>query len=95
MPAGVGEDVPTWDGDPSSFEQFVTSCRWLEASLKDTEKKLAAPKIWQRLGGSAKSVVRHLDPSEFGSTEGLWTFCGRALFNVFQTLSNGLSVGPA
>ena len=72
MPAGGGgEDVPTWDGDPSSFEQFVTSCKWFEASLKDTEKKLAAPKIWQRLSGSAKSVVRHLDPTEFGSAEGL------------------------
>ena len=43
----------------------------LEASLKDTEKKLAAPKIWQRLSGSAKSVVRHLDPTEFGRENGL------------------------
>ena len=71
MPSDAGGDVPTWDGDPSSFESFATSCKWFEASLKDNEKKLAAPKIWQRLSGSAKSVVRHLDPSEFGATNGL------------------------
>ena len=70
MPAGV-EETPNWDGDPSSFESFVTSCKWFEASLKDNEKKLAAPRIWQKLSGSAKSVVRHLDPNEFGSTDGL------------------------
>ena len=64
-------DVPTWSSDPSDFESFVTSCRWYEASLKDTEKKLAAPKIWQRPSGSAKSVVRHLDPTEFGRENGL------------------------
>ena len=48
-----------WDGDPSSFEAFATSCKWFECALKDSEKKLAAPKIWQRLSGAAKSVVRH------------------------------------
>ena len=60
-----------WDGDPSSFEAFATSCKWFECSLKDSEKKLAAPKIWQRLAGAAKSVVRHLDPKDFSSDTGL------------------------
>ena len=43
----------------------------LNGALKDSEKKLAAPKIWQRLSGSAKSVVRHLDPKDFSSDTGL------------------------
>ena len=68
MPA---EDVPAWDGDPSSFEAFATSCRWFECSLKETERKLAAPRIWQKLQGAAKSVVRHLDPKDFSSDTGL------------------------
>lgn len=68
---GDASEVPTWDGDPSSFESFVTSCRWFEAALKNNEKKLAAPRIWQRLAGSAKSVVRHLDPGNFSGERGL------------------------
>ena len=68
MPA---EEVPSWDGDPSGFEAFATSCRWYEASLKDNERKLAAPRIWQRLAGAAKSVVCHLDPKDFGTEAGL------------------------
>ena len=63
------DEVPTWDGDPAGFEGFATSCRWYEASLKDSERKLAAPRVWQKLGGAAKSVVRHLDPASF-TTEG-------------------------
>ena len=40
-------------------------------SLKDSERKLAASRVWQRLSGAAKSVVRHLDPSEFDTSSGL------------------------
>ena len=58
------EDIPAWDGDPASFENFATSCRRYERSLKDREKKLAAPRIWQRLAGAAKSVVKRLDPKD-------------------------------
>ena len=63
--------VPTWNGDPSSFEAFATSCRWYECSLKDTERKLAASRVWQRLQGAAKSVVKHLNPDDFDSGAGL------------------------
>ena len=69
MPA---EDViPTWDGDPGSFEGFCTSCMWYSHSLKDNEKKSAAPRVWQRLTGAAKSVVKHLDPKLFSGDDGL------------------------
>eukprot|EP00438_Fugacium_kawagutii_P018226 Skav218341 [mRNA] locus=scaffold755:624672:632918:- [translate_table: standard] len=65
------EIIPTWDGDPSTFEAFATNCRWYEMGLKETERKLAAPRIWQRLQGAAKSVVRHLEPKDFDSASGL------------------------
>ncbi|CAK9031652.1 Uncharacterized protein SCF082_LOCUS19728 [Durusdinium trenchii] len=63
--------VPTWSGDPSEFESFVIACRWFEKSLKPSERTQAAPKIWARLTGPAKAVVKHLDPDEFASDEGL------------------------
>ena len=63
--------VPTWNGDPASFESFVTACEWYSTGLKDAERKLAASRIWQRLTGAAKSVVKHLNPSDFDSPAGL------------------------
>ena len=65
------EEIPSWDGDPASFEAFATSCKWFEYSLKDAEKKLAAPRVWQKLSGVAKSVVRHLEPKDFSSENGV------------------------
>ena len=65
------DTVPTWNGDPSSFEAFATSCRWYERSLKDSERKLAASRVWQRLQSAAKSVVKHLNPDDFDSSAGL------------------------
>lgn len=63
--------VPTWDGDPTTFETFSTASRWYERSLKENERKLAASRIWQKLTGAAKSVVRHLDPGDFDDSNGL------------------------
>ena len=65
------DGVPIWDGDPASFETFCTSCRWYAHGLKESERKLAAPRVWQKLHGAAKSVVRHLDPKEFDRDGGL------------------------
>ena len=39
--------------------------------LKPTERSLAASRVWQRLDGAAKSVVRHLAPNDFDSATGL------------------------
>ena len=64
-------DVPTWDGNASTFDSFVVSCKWFRKSLKESEQKQAASKVWQRLTGVAKSVVRHLDPDKFEDAEGL------------------------
>ena len=58
-------DIPVWDGDPNSFERFATACRWYAYGLKQSERPLAAPRVWNRLSGSAKSVVRNLDPEEY------------------------------
>ena len=71
-PLALGDNtVPTWDGDPTTFETFSTASRWYERSLKENERKLAASRIWQKLTGAAKSVVRHLDPEDFDDSNGL------------------------
>ena len=58
-------DVPTWDGDPGTFQTFEVACQWYEKTLKDTERRGAAARVWSRLTGLAKSVVKHLSPDEF------------------------------
>ena len=68
---GKDNEVPSWDGNPSTFERFATECRWFQHSLKPSAKSLAAPRVWQRLVGSAKTVVRNLDPSVYSTNSGL------------------------
>ena len=63
--------IPTWAGDPIDFEGFVQFCKWYERSLKPTERGQAAARVWSRLQGAAKSVVRRLDPDEFSGDDGL------------------------
>ena len=66
-----GHEVPCWSGDPTEFETFATACRWFEKSLKDNERKSAASRVWARLQGPAKAVVRHLDPDQYEGSDGL------------------------
>ena len=46
-------DLSVWDGDPSSYENVTTSCKWFGCSLKESDRRLAAPRIWQKLEGAA------------------------------------------
>jgi len=80
------ETVPTWNGEPSSFEAFATSCQWYVRGLKETERRLAASRVWQRLSGAAKSVVRHLDPVEFDKEGGLDKLLGILRASPLQQL---------
>ena len=54
------ESVPTWSGDPTEFET-ITACRWYVKSLKESERKQAASRVWAKLKGPAKAAVKHLD----------------------------------
>ena len=40
-------------------------------SLKDSERKQAAFRVWAKLQGPAKAVVKHLNPDDYESEEGL------------------------
>ena len=67
----MNDAVPTWNGDPGTFQTFELACQWYEKTLKDTERRGAAARVWSRLTGPAKSVVKHLAPDDFDSTSGL------------------------
>ena len=79
-------EVPSWNGDASSFEAFATACRWYQKSLKSNEQHLAAPRIWQRLTGPAKSVVKHLPPEDFEDARGLGRLLDVLRASPLQTL---------
>ena len=81
--ANYGDTVPTWDGDAAQFESFVTACRWYEKGLKDSEKSQAASRVWQKLSGAAKAVVKHLNPDEF-SGQNYSMCCEVHHYNNFQ-----------
>ena len=81
-----GQDVPSWNGDPSSFSTFETACKWYVLTLKDSEKAGAAARIWSRLSGPAKSVVRHLDPDQFHHAQGLQKLLETLRRSSLQTL---------
>ena len=67
----AGNEVLTWSGDPAEFQTFSVACRWYVKSLKDSERKQAAFRVWAKLQGPAKAVVRHLNPNDYESEEGL------------------------
>ena len=59
------------DGDPGTFPTFEVVCKWYEKTLKDTERRGAAARVWSRFTGPANSVVKHLFPDEFDTAGGL------------------------
>ena len=81
-----GQDVPFWNGDPSSFASFETACRWYSHTLKESEQAGAAARIWGRLTGPAKSVVKHLDPDQFFHKKGLDLLLEKLRHSLLQTL---------
>ena len=65
------QEIPTWSGDPVEFETFAIACRWYEKSVKESERKQSASRVWAKLTGPAKAVVRHLNPDDFETADGL------------------------
>ena len=83
---GGSSDIPTWNGEATSFEAFAIACRWYQRSLKDSEQKHAASKVWQRLSGAAKAVVKHLPPEDYEDADGLERLLGVLRASPLQQL---------
>ena len=71
---GKYDEVPSWSGDPAEFESYATACKWFSRATKESERKLVVARLWGRLSGAAKSVVKHLDPDAFEGENGLNAF---------------------
>ncbi|CAE7712168.1 unnamed protein product [Symbiodinium sp. CCMP2592] len=66
-----GSEIPVWDGDPNTFERFASACLWYSYGLKDNERHLAAARVWNKMTGPAKGVIRHLNPEDFAVSDGI------------------------
>ena len=75
-----------YDGDPGTFQMFEVACQWYEKTLKDTERRGAAARVWSRLTGPAKSLVKHLSPDEFDVSGGLAKLLSVLRSSPLQTL---------
>ena len=66
--------IPCWDGNPSSFEEYVTAAKWYHRGTKTNERDLVVARLWGQLHGAAKSVVRYLEPDQYEGSDGLDRF---------------------
>ncbi len=57
--AKVEEQIPKWDGNPATFEDYVCEAKWYQASLKKPEREFAVARLRSRLEGPAKTLTRH------------------------------------
>ena len=64
-------DIPSWDGNPDAFAQFVKDCEWYREGLKWSERDLAASRVWHNLRGSARLAAATLKASDFNDGNGL------------------------
>ena len=75
MDKGHKDDgVPCWSGDPGEFESYATACKWYQRATKEADRGLVVARLWSRLTGAARSVVKHLDPESFEGQDGLSKF---------------------
>ena len=68
------DSIPSWSGEASQFEAYVTACKWYEKATKESERKLVVARLWGKLTGVARSVVKHLNPDAFEGEDGLRKF---------------------
>lgn len=66
------DSVPSWDGSPGTFESNVTACKWYSKGTKESERKLVVARLWSKLTGAAKSIVRYA--GQFDHDDGLTQF---------------------
>ena len=57
-------EVPTWDNDPETFNDFEDRVWWYERSLKPSEKKQAVPRIVRTLTGTPWLTIQDLSKKD-------------------------------
>ncbi len=68
------DDVPTWNGDPSSFKHFATAVEWWKESLnlKKLDGVNIAARLVRKQTGAAKTQGEEFQPHELRAKPELW-----------------------
>eukprot|EP00959_Pyramimonas_sp_CCMP1952_P062203 1300220-Pyramimonas_sp.AAC.1 len=59
------QGVPTWSGDPLTFESYENAVLWYRPGLKEDERNLTVARLWTALRGAAKEAVKDMRPNDF------------------------------
>ena len=51
------EKVPTWDGSPVTWEDYVDRCRWYQGSVAWKDRHLVVSRLVRQLTGPAWKVI--------------------------------------
>ena len=57
-------EVPTWDNDPETFNEFEDRVWWYERSLKPSDKRQAVPRIVRQLTGTPWLTIKDLSKKD-------------------------------
>ena len=57
-------EVPTWDNDPETFNEFEDRVWWYERSLKPSDKRQAVPRVVRQLTGTPWLTIKDLSKKD-------------------------------
>ena len=64
-------DVPEWNGEHHTFQEFEERCYWYRRGLKVSDRPLAVARIVRKLHGPAWALTRRLNKHRLNSKDGL------------------------
>ena len=65
------KDIPEWDGEYHSFDEFAERCYWFRRGLRKSDRPLAVSRIIRKLKGSSWTLARRLNKHKLNSRKGL------------------------
>ena len=71
---GAFNDIPSWDSQPGTWNDYVSVCKWYVSGLQRKDRNVAAARLLRRLTGAAKRFVMHLDARDFEREDGVDRF---------------------
>ena len=69
--------IPTWDGNPRTFDRYLTAIEWCEAATKYNERRYLVAKLLVRLTGAAAVLVAKWKARDFDRSDGVQVYISR------------------
>ena len=63
-------DIPTWDGNPSSWPRYRTDVEWYVDGLREADKPHAVSRLVRKLEGGVANLRYQWKPSDFKGKQG-------------------------